>query len=117
MQFYCTKKVSPSLLLHIHKHTYIRVLHQKGTHKIGSLSKQQIEKKHDIFKIIGMTDQRFKRGNGKSHDEVIPKLKPYVAIKALLTRIIPTDVTTLNSHDAASMEAFLSPLLTEDMLN
>jgi len=61
--------------------------------------------------------QRFRRGNGKSKCKVIPKLKPYVAIRALFTRIIPTDVTTLNNHDAASREAFLSPLLTEDMLN
>lgn len=66
-----------------------------------------------------MTNQRHKRGeeNGKIHDEAIPKLKPYVAIRALFTRIIPTDVTTLKDHDAASREAFLSPLLAEDILN
>jgi hypothetical protein len=40
-----------------------------------------------------------------------------VAIRALFTRIIATDVTTLNNHDAASREAFLSPLLADDILN
>lgn len=45
----------------------------------------------------------------------IPKLKPYVAIRALLTMIIPTDVTTLNIHDAASRVAFLSALPVEDI--
>lgn len=39
----------------------------------------------------------------------VPKLKPCVAINDLLTMIIPTDVTTLNSHEAASRDAFLSP--------
>lgn len=41
----------------------------------------------------------------------LPKLKPYVAIRALLTIIIPTDVTTLNIHAAASTAAFFSALL------
>lgn len=41
----------------------------------------------------------------------LPKLNPYVAIKALLTMIIPTEVTTLNIHAAASTAAFLSALL------
>lgn len=42
----------------------------------------------------------------------VPKLKPCVAINDLLTMIIPTDVTTLNSHEAASRDAFLSPFPT-----
>ena len=42
---------------------------------------------------------------------VSPKLKPCVAIRALLTMIIPTDVTTLNIHAPASNAAFLSALL------
>ena len=46
----------------------------------------------------------------------IPKLKPYVAIRALLTMIIPTDVTTLNIHEAASMAAFFSAFPAEDIL-
>lgn len=45
----------------------------------------------------------------------IPKLKPYVAIRALLTMIIPTEVTTLNIHDAASIDAFLSAFPAEDI--
>lgn len=66
-----------------------------------------------------MTNQILKRGeeNWKICDKTIPKLKPYLAIRALFTRIIATDVTTLNNHDAASREAFLSPLLAEDILN
>ena len=47
----------------------------------------------------------------------IPKLKPYVAIKALLTMIIPTDVTTLKNHEPTSRVAFLSALLTGDIFN
>lgn len=43
----------------------------------------------------------------KASNLSLPKLKPYVAIKALLTIIIPTDVTTLNAHDAMS-PVFLS---------
>ena len=60
---------------------------------------------------------RVGKKNGRIHDEAIPKLKPYVAIRALFTRIIPTDVTTLNIQDAASRAAFLSPLFAEDILN
>jgi len=45
----------------------------------------------------------------------IPKVKPYVAIRALFTRIIPTDVTTLNIHDARSSAIFLSPLVVESI--
>lgn len=41
----------------------------------------------------------------------LPKLKPYVPIKALLTMMIPTEVTTLNIHEATSIAAFLSALL------
>ena len=41
----------------------------------------------------------------------LPKLKPYVAIKALLTMIIPTEVTTLNIHAAASTAALSAALL------
>lgn len=40
----------------------------------------------------------------------LPKLKPYLAIKALLTMMIPTEVTTLNNHAPASDAAFLSSL-------
>lgn len=66
-----------------------------------------------------MINQRFRRGfkYGKTDDGAIPKVKPYVAIRALFTMIIPTDVTTLKNHDAASMAAFLSPLLSEDIMN
>lgn len=46
----------------------------------------------------------------------IPKVKPCVAMSALLTRIIPTDVTTLNIHDARSTAIFLSPLVVEAIL-
>ena len=46
----------------------------------------------------------------------LPKLNPYVAINALLTRIIPTEVTTLNIHAAASSAAFLSALLAGAIL-
>jgi len=42
-----------------------------------------------------------------------PKLKPYLAIKALLTSIIPTDVTTLNIHEAKSRAPFLSDSFAE----
>ena len=42
-----------------------------------------------------------------------PKLKPYLAIKALLTSIIPTDVTTLNIHEAKSRAPFLSESFAE----
>lgn len=38
----------------------------------------------------------------------IPKLNPYVAISALLTMMIPTDVVTLKLHAAKSRAAFLS---------
>lgn len=89
----------------------------KRMHKIGSLSQQRIEKEALHLLNQRHADQRFNGGNGKSKGEVLPKLKPYVAIRALFTRIIPTDVTTLNNHDAASREAFRSPLLTVDMLN
>lgn len=47
---------------------------------------------------------------------IIPKLKPYVAINALLTIMIPTEVTTLNIHAAASTAAFLSALLVDGIL-
>jgi hypothetical protein len=46
---------------------------------------------------------------------VVAKLKPYRTIRALLTMIIPTDVTTLNNHEAVSSVAFLSALLAEDI--
>ena len=49
--------------------------------------------------------------NNKSPDERstgIPKLNPYVAISALLTMMIPTDVVTLKLHAAKSRAAFLS---------
>lgn len=45
--------------------------------------------------------------------ELSPKVKPYLAIKALLTMMIPTEVTILNNHAPASRVAFLSPLLEE----
>ena len=70
---------------------------------------------HDDANAIGFENGKKKKK--KNRDEEIPKLKPYVAIRALFTRIIPTDVTTLNIHEAASREAFLSALLGEDMLN
>lgn len=41
----------------------------------------------------------------------LPKLNPCMAIKALLTIISPTEVTTLNIHAATSNAAFLSALL------
>lgn len=41
----------------------------------------------------------------------LPKLNLWVAIRALLTIIIPTDVTTLNIQAAASNAAFLLALL------
>lgn len=44
-------------------------------------------------------------------EEKLPKLKPYVPIKALLTIITLTEVTILNSHAAASTAAFFSALL------
>lgn len=47
----------------------------------------------------------------------VPKLKPYVAIKALLTMIIPTDVTILKDHEATSRAVFRSALLTDDIFN
>lgn len=40
----------------------------------------------------------------------IPKVNPYVAIKALLTIMIPTEVTMLNIHADASTAAFLLDL-------
>lgn len=45
----------------------------------------------------------------------IPKVKPYVAIKALLTIIIPTDVTILNVHAARSRANLCSSLLVIDI--
>lgn len=42
----------------------------------------------------------------------LPKLKPYVAISALLAMMIATEVTTLNIHEAISSAAFLSALPT-----
>ncbi|MFS7982874.1 hypothetical protein Hanom_Chr11g00967901 [Helianthus anomalus] len=42
---------------------------------------------------------------------LLPKVKPCVAINALLTMMIPTEVTMLNIHAAASTAAFLSALL------
>lgn len=53
----------------------------------------------------------------ENHTRNLPKVKPYLAIRALFTMIIPTDVTTLNNHDAASRAAFFSPLLGEDIMN
>ena len=49
----------------------------------------------------------------KENSEALPKVKPYLAIKALLTMMIPTEVTILNNHAPASRVAFLSPLLEE----
>lgn len=45
----------------------------------------------------------------------VPKLKPYVAIKALLTIIIPTEVTILNAHAATSRDIFFSSLTVVDI--
>ena len=42
-------------------------------------------------------------------------MKPYVAIKALLTIMIPTDVTILNVHAATSMTFLFSSLLARDI--
>jgi len=55
-------------------------------------------------------------GIRERYRNAIPKLKPYVAMRALFTRIIPTDVTILNIHDATSIAVFLSPLVAEDIL-
>lgn len=45
----------------------------------------------------------------------VPKLKPYVAIKALLTIIIPTEVTMLNAHAATSTAISFSSLTAMDI--
>lgn len=61
----------------------------------------------------GNRNQIYFHGAGikRNSQEKVPNVKPYVAIKALLTIIIPTEVTTLNIHAAASTAAFLSALL------
>lgn len=43
--------------------------------------------------------------------KVVANVKPYVAIKALFTMMMPTEVTMLNVHAAISTAAFLSALL------
>ena len=43
----------------------------------------------------------------------IPKVNPCLAIKALLTMMIPTDVVTLKLHAAKSRTAFLSDFFRE----
>ena len=54
------------------------------------------------------------KSSGK-HSTDIPKLNPCIAIKALLTMMIPTDVVTLKLHAAKSSTAFLSDFFRELM--
>jgi hypothetical protein len=61
-------------------------------------------------KWIALNPTNF-RENWKKNQ--IPKVKPWVAMRALLTIIIPTDVTMLNSHAPISSSAFLSDFLGE----
>jgi hypothetical protein len=53
----------------------------------------------------------------EDYKDALPKLKPCLAIKALLTMMIPTDVTTLNIHAPASSADFLSTLLPDAILS
>ena len=87
---------------------------------------------HDNINVIKITEmhktqciQNYRMSNIKADKLIkacglivmrdIPKLNPYVAIKALLTIMIPTEVTTLNIHAAASTVAFLSALFAGDI--
>lgn len=83
--------------------------------------KRQAQWMHCNSKAMNYREIRMKEGEQLSgarekYRNVIPKLKPYVAMRALFTRIIPTDVTILNIHDATSIAVFLSPLVAEDIL-